>query len=200
MILYLDASALVKEYVEERGSDEVVGIVARATHDRDCADQSRRGRGGTRARQCGWVWLSGKRGSRIYRRSGMNGSTLSVSMSRTSWSRRADEYTWEFGLRATMPYIWRAASSWQDALGQQVTLATFDRPLWEAAKQTGLTVYPSDLPALLAAWKPGLYDRTLVHELYPSHPRVTPQPFRSGISTLRCRCRRGCWAKLRFAR
>jgi hypothetical protein len=37
---------------------------------------------------------------------------------------------------------------------------TFDKSLWEAAKQAGLTVYPPDLPALLAAWKPGLYDRT----------------------------------------
>ena len=31
MILYLDASALVKEFVEERGADEVIAVVARAT-------------------------------------------------------------------------------------------------------------------------------------------------------------------------
>lgn len=48
---------------------------------------------------------------------------------------------------------------WQEVVREPVTLVTFDKPLWEAAKQAGLIAYPPDLPALLAAWKPGLYDR-----------------------------------------
>ena len=73
---------------------------------------------------------------------------------------RADEYAWQFGLRGYDAVHLAAATSWQSALGQRITLATFDRPLWDAAKQTGLSVYPPDLPALLAAWKAGPYDRT----------------------------------------
>jgi predicted nucleic acid-binding protein len=31
-------------------------------------------------------------------------------------------------------------------------LVTFDRRLWESARQSGLFVFPDDLPAMLAAW------------------------------------------------
>jgi hypothetical protein len=38
-----------------------------------------------------------------------------------------------------------AALLWQEGLEESVTLATFDRQLWEAGKQSGLTVFPADL-------------------------------------------------------
>ena len=54
MILYLDASALVKRYVQERGSEEVVARCP-GGHDRDSAYLScgsRRGTGQGRAYRC----------------------------------------------------------------------------------------------------------------------------------------------------
>jgi uncharacterized protein len=149
----------VKEYVEERGSDEVVGIVARATmigtalisRAEVAAALGKAVRMGVVEREEGFANLQ------AFRDEWFDLVRLDVTAELVA---RADEYAWQFGLRGYDAVHLAAASSWQTALGQQVTLATFDRSLWEAAKHTGLTVYPSDLPALLAAWKPGLYDRT----------------------------------------
>jgi predicted nucleic acid-binding protein len=159
MILYLDASALVKEYVEERGSDEVVGIVARAamigtaliSRAEVAAALSKAVRMGVVEREEGFANLQ------AFRDEWFDFIRLDVTDELVA---RADEYAWQFGLRGYDAVHLAAASSWQNALGQRITLATFDRPLWDAAKQTGLTAYPPDLPALLAAWKAGPYDRT----------------------------------------
>ena len=37
--------------------------------------------------------------------------------------------------------------NWQDALGQEIVLATFDRQLWEAASHAGVRAWPDRLPA-----------------------------------------------------
>jgi predicted nucleic acid-binding protein len=159
MILYLDASALVKEFVEERGADEVIAVVARATmigtalisRAEVAAALGKAVRMGVVAREEGFANLQ------AFRDEWFDLVRLDITDELVA---RADEYAWQFGLRGYDAVHLAAASSWQDALGQRVTLVTFDKPLWEAAKQVGLAVHPPDLPALLAAWKPGLYDRT----------------------------------------
>jgi hypothetical protein len=40
-----------------------------------------------------------------------------------------------------------AALTWQEALGQEIVLATFDRQLWQAAPHAGLRAWPSEFPA-----------------------------------------------------
>ncbi len=158
MILYLDASALVKEFVEERGADEVIAVVARATmlgtalisRAEVAAALGKAVRMGVVERDDGFANLQ------AFREEWLDLVRLDITDELVA---RADEYAWHLGLRSYDAVHLAAASLWQDALGQRVTLATFDKPLWEAAKQTGLIAYPPDLPALLAAWKPGLYDR-----------------------------------------
>jgi len=66
---------------------------------------------------------------------------------------RADTFAWEHGLRGYDAVHLAAASLWQDAMSEQVTLSAFDRQLWKAAKRVGLALHPVDLPALLDAWK-----------------------------------------------
>jgi predicted nucleic acid-binding protein len=159
MILYLDASALVKEYVEERGSDEVVGIVARAamigtaliSRAEVAAALSKAVRMGVIEREEGFANFQ------AFRDEWFDLVRLDVTDELVA---RADEYAWQFGLRGYDAVHLAAASLWQDALGQRVTLATFDKTLWEAAKQTGLAIYPPDRPGLLEAWKGAPYDRT----------------------------------------
>ena len=46
-----------------------------------------------------------------------------------------------------------AASVWQDALGERVTLATYDTYLWAAAESIGLEAHPADLPVMLETCK-----------------------------------------------
>jgi uncharacterized protein len=166
MILYLDASALVKEFVGERGTDEVIAVVARATmigtalisRAEVAAALSKAVRMGVVEREEGFANLQ------AFRDEWFDLVRLDVTAELVA---RADECAWQFGLRGYDAVHLAAASSWQDALGQRITLATFDKTLWEVAKQTGLAVYPLDLPALLVAWKPGLYDRTLSANSFP---------------------------------
>lgn len=66
---------------------------------------------------------------------------------------RADALAWEHGLRGYDAVHLAAASLWQDAMSEQVTLSTFDRRLWTAAGRVGLALHPADLPALLDTWK-----------------------------------------------
>jgi len=42
-----------------------------------------------------------------------------------------------------------AVLTWQEGMDEPVTLATFDQRLWEFARQSGLSVFPDDLPAML---------------------------------------------------
>lgn len=65
---------------------------------------------------------------------------------------RADSLAWRHGLRGYDAVHLAAALAWQEGMGEPVTLATFDRRLWESARQSGLSVFPDDLPAMLAAW------------------------------------------------
>jgi hypothetical protein len=43
---------------------------------------------------------------------------------------------------------WQLASavSWQESVGDEIVLATFDQQLWEAAKRAGLKAWPHRLP------------------------------------------------------
>jgi len=55
---------------------------------------------------------------------------------------RADNLAWEHGLRAYDAVHLAAALIWQAALGEPVTVATFDKQLWQAARAIGLAIWP----------------------------------------------------------
>lgn len=58
---------------------------------------------------------------------------------------RADELAWELGLRGHEAVHLASALLWQEGMGERVTVATFDRQLWEAANQRGMICLPDDL-------------------------------------------------------
>ena len=66
---------------------------------------------------------------------------------------RAGAFAWDHGLRGCDALHLAAASGWQDALGDRVTLASFDKHLWTVAELVGLEAYPSDLPTMVETWK-----------------------------------------------
>ncbi len=59
---------------------------------------------------------------------------------------RAEALAWTHGLRGYDAVQLASALTWQDALGQETVLATFDRQLWEGGLQAGLRVWPDRLP------------------------------------------------------
>lgn len=57
----------------------------------------------------------------------------------------ADHLAWEHGLRGYDAVHLAAALPWHEALGESVTVATYDKQLWQAAQSTGLVVWPESL-------------------------------------------------------
>jgi predicted nucleic acid-binding protein len=152
MILYLDASALVKRYVAEPGSAEVADTIAEA------------GVVGTslisRAEMSGALGKAVRVGALT-----REAAASALQVFRSEWPNlvrvqatemlvaRADGLAWELGLRGYDAVHLASALSWQDGMGEQVVMATCDRRLWEAASERGLRPFPENLPTLLEEWR-----------------------------------------------
>jgi predicted nucleic acid-binding protein len=152
VILYLDASALVKRYVSEPGSVEVSAAISEAQVT------------GTALLSRAEVAAALAKAVRVEALS-QEDALASLQTFRAEWPdlvrvqvtemivAHADAIAWHHGLRGYDAVHVSAASAWQDALGERVTLATFDRHQWTVATSVGLEVYPTDLPSLLERWK-----------------------------------------------
>ena len=152
MILYLDASALVKRYVAELGSTEMNEAI-------------------TEADVVGTVVISRAEVAAALAKSvrmrllSLEDASASLHAFRNEWLdlvrvqvtemvvTRADALAWEYHLRGYDAVQLAAASIWQEAMGALVTMATFDQQLWQAAKRVGLVPYPPNLETLLETWK-----------------------------------------------
>jgi len=143
-IVYLDASALVKSFVVEAGSAEV-GLLIREARIVGTSLISRAEVVAAFARVVRMKLLS---------RQEMIGVLQTFRM---AWPRllrleltetviaRADTLAWEHELRGYDAVHLAAALSWNEAIGEPVTLATFDRELWQAGWAAGLVVWPGSI-------------------------------------------------------
>ena len=59
---------------------------------------------------------------------------------------RADELACRHGMRGYDAIHLACALLYRDGLGEPVTLATYDRLLWQAAQAEGLPVLPTTMP------------------------------------------------------
>ena len=57
---------------------------------------------------------------------------------------QAGALAWDHGLRGYDAVHLAVARFWQSSLGEPVTLATYDRQLWQAADAAGLVAWPKD--------------------------------------------------------
>ncbi len=152
MILYLDASALVKRYVAEPGSEEVLRSIGAASAVGTAA-VSRAEVAAALAKSARLGLLSredAEAAHQTFRQEWPDFIRLPVT---ELLLEQAAGLAWNHGLRGYDSVQLAAAVSWQEALEASVAFATFDRHLWEAASHAGLTSFPADLPALLDAWK-----------------------------------------------
>ena len=152
MILYLDASAMVKRYVAEPGSAQVNEAISKA----ELAGTALISRAEIAAALAKAVRVDALT---------QEEALASLQVFREEWTdlvrvqvtemvvARADAFAWEHGLRGYDAVHLAAASLWQDAMSERVTLSTFDRRLWMAAGRVGLALHPVDLPALLDEWR-----------------------------------------------
>ena len=149
MNLYLDASALVKRHLSEVGTPElmrafdearVVGtaVISRAETEAALAKAVR---------------------THVLRE---DEAQAALDDFRSDWPgfarvpvtealvARAGALAFQEGLRGYDAVQLASALAWKEGLVEEVTLATFDVRLWEAARRRTLVAFPDDLPALLA--------------------------------------------------
>jgi predicted nucleic acid-binding protein len=137
MILYLDASALVKRYLVEAGTTEV----ARAISDADVVGTSLISRAETAAALAKAVRVgalsrqAADSALQVFRREWPDLVRIQATDMLIA---RADSLAWNLNLRGCDAVHLASALLWQDSLGRRVTFATFDQKLWQAGEQQGL--------------------------------------------------------------
>lgn len=141
MIVYLDASALVKRYVAEAGSMAVAELVRRASAV------------GTAILSRVEVAAAVAKGARMKLFTRQQGAAA-LRVFNSEWDdfvrlqmtdvlvSRAATLAWEHNLRGYEATHLAAALFWRDMLGEPVTVASFDRQLSEAAHAVGLVAWP----------------------------------------------------------
>ncbi len=145
MIVYLDASALVKRYVAEAGSPEVEGLIGEAqaigtaviSRAEVAAALARAVRIGLVAREAGAKALQAFNADWEHLVRLQLGEPLVA---------RAAALAWERGLRGYDSVHLASALAWSESLGETLAMATYDRELWRGAKASGLSTWPTRTP------------------------------------------------------
>jgi predicted nucleic acid-binding protein len=152
VILYLDASALVKRYVAEAGSAEVGTAVSQAaTTGTSLVSRAEAAAAlGKAVRVNALSQEEALAALQVFRNDWVDLVRIQLTEMVVA---RADSLAWDYGLRGYDAVQLASALAWQDALGEQVTMAAFDKHLWTVAESVGLIAYPADLPAMLQSWK-----------------------------------------------
>lgn len=145
MIAYLDASALVKRYIVERGSRETVALTA----DSEMTATSIISRAEVaaalaKAVRTGLVKHDAARN--VQQRFTADWPDLVRVLVTEALVERAEAVAWEHRLRGYDAVQLASALTWQESVGEEIVIATFDQQLWEASKRTGLKVWPEQSP------------------------------------------------------
>jgi len=154
VILYLDASALVKCYVAEAGSPEVRRLIGEAQFVGTAAI-SRAEVAAALAKAVRVGWLPHDEASAAlaaFREQWVDLVRLQLGEGVLG---RAEALAWEQGLRGHDAVHLAAALFWQEVIGERVTLACYDRGLWIAGSKTGLALWPEGPAWSARAGAPG---------------------------------------------
>lgn len=153
MNLYLDASALVKEYLtDEAGAEEIAAARRRAR----LVGTTVVSRAETEAALGEAVRMSiltekeARTAQENFRDDWPDLSRVQVT---ESIVRRAGVLAFDEGLRGYDAVQFASALAWKEGIAEEVTFATFDVALWATAGRHALTPFPEDLPQLLDAWQ-----------------------------------------------
>jgi uncharacterized protein len=145
VIVYLDASALVKRYVAETGSDEVNALISGASVVGTAAI-SHAEVSSALAKAVRMRLLSREEAASALQVFNAEWESLIRLQLTEVLISHAATLAWEHGLRGYDSVHLAAALFWQDILGDTIMLASYDRQLWETAKVTGLVAWPESLP------------------------------------------------------
>jgi predicted nucleic acid-binding protein len=141
VIAYLDASALVKRYLVERRSRETIELTTTSeVTATSIVSRAEVAAALAKAARTGLVSLPVARNAqRLFVGDWQDLVRVAVT---EALAERADALAWEHGLRGYDAVQLASALAWQESVGEEIVLATFDQQLWEAAQQTGLKPWP----------------------------------------------------------
>ncbi len=143
-IIYLDTTALVKQYVRERGSDAVrQQIGAASLIGTVLITQAEMAAALAKAQRMQWVTpLDARKAWEGLLTDWPSLVTVEVTSQLVTL---AGDLAWRYHLRGYDAVHLSAALVWKDILNSAMTMGTFDRELWDAAAHVGLSVWPENL-------------------------------------------------------
>jgi len=144
LIIYLDTSALLKQYIGEQGADEVEQLLGKAdSAGTAMLTQTEIASAMSRAVRAGLV--SADEGQAAWEEFLKDWSLITHLRISSQVTQRAASLAWQHCLRGYDALHLASALLWQEALGMSVTLATFDRDLWLACRKAGMNAWPEGL-------------------------------------------------------
>lgn len=143
-IIYLDTSALVKQYVQESASNDVQKLIKTADHS-GTSLITRAEMAAAMARASRMKLIPSSEAEAAWDKFLSDWSSISRLKVSRQIIDRAAALAWEYPLRGYDAVHLASAVLWQEALETQITLTTFDRELHSAGIQAGLTVWPETL-------------------------------------------------------
>lgn len=144
MILYLDASVIVKRYIEAAGSEETAVLLSEADAiGTNLISRAEVAAGIMRTSRLGII--------------AADEALRALNKFRSEWEKyirlpvneasvlRAEDLVRAYDLRGYDAVHLSAAIMWQEAMGDPITMASFDKKLWQSSREFGLDVWPEDL-------------------------------------------------------
>ena len=144
MITYFDASALVKRYVNEQWSDETIELTTTA----DVVATSLVSRAEVAAALAKAVRTKllsdgdARKAQRTFTGEWPDLARIPVTDALVA---RAETLAWDHALRAYDAIQLASALTWQESVGTEIVVATFDLQLWNAVRHAGMTAWPENL-------------------------------------------------------
>ena len=145
MIAYLDASALVKRHVDERGSRETVEFTADAeVVATSVISRAEVAAALAKAVRAKLLKENGAReAQRAFAAQWLDIARIPVTEALVS---RAETLAWDYSLRGYDAVHLASALVFQESMGTAIRLATFDKQLWGAARRAGMEPWPDKPP------------------------------------------------------
>jgi predicted nucleic acid-binding protein len=145
MIYYLDASALVKNYLQESYTADVRALfTGRSVVSTGLLSKAEVAAAFAKAARVGYITPVEARAA--WDAFCQHWPALIRLRPTEPLITHAGELALQYGLRGYDAIHLATALHWQTLLGAPITLATFDRQLWDAAKAVGLAVWPGGQP------------------------------------------------------
>jgi len=145
VIVYFDTSALIKRYLREDDSDNVIALLNEADHLFGSIVLTQVEMAATFQRAVRMDATSPKLAAEIWQDFLDHWQSFTRLRVFAGTIERASENAWKYDLRGYDSLHLAAALLWQETLGSQITLATFDRELWVAGQKAGLLSWPAGL-------------------------------------------------------